>query len=230
MTMAWRSWTWLPWTTLTMFAFSVYAESTMPPHYPLPKSTTREATIFPLKSWRDNEQAQVMCHYPISGNYCFLPRVLFYVTIIASLVLRHRPWLYAGALAASLTYSGSAAIHIIVMAISYRTAGDLDVIALAPIFEVSSAIFIILLYCSSTLQNAGNPTKQARWQKEKLDRLRERLKEWDQRQMHQINATRMGETNANIVAKMELDEAHHRRTFERRLSYFTSVSGGRYTP
>ena len=46
------------------------------------------------------------CWWPISGGYGRLPRILFYVIILAALVLRDFQWLYAGALVGCLTYSG----------------------------------------------------------------------------------------------------------------------------
>ncbi|KAH6986844.1 hypothetical protein EDB80DRAFT_731047 [Ilyonectria destructans] len=214
--MARRNLTRLPWAIFAMFAVSINAESTMP-YRPLPKNTTREATSFILDPGQHMEHVQVLCHYAISGNYCLLPRALFYATIIAALVLRHHPWLYIGALAASLTYSGSAAIHAIILWCSNRAWGELDVIALAAILSVSCTVLVPLLNWSSTIRNAGNPAKQARRQKEKFDRLGERLAEWDRHQMHRINEKRMGEPNNKIVTKADLDEAHHRRTFERRL-------------
>lgn len=53
----------------------------------------------------------VNCAWPISGQYCILPRALFYVLIVFALVMRRYPWLVAGALASALTYSGTAALH-----------------------------------------------------------------------------------------------------------------------
>lgn len=45
------------------------------------------------------------------GAYGFLPRLLYYCTLVFSLFSRAHLWLVAGALATALTYSGGAAIH-----------------------------------------------------------------------------------------------------------------------
>ena len=76
----------------------------------------------------DDDAAFGVCVYPASvspilliygnhitkackGTYSFLNRLLYYCTLIFSLFSRAHLWLVAGALAAALTYSGSAAVH-----------------------------------------------------------------------------------------------------------------------
>ena len=59
----------------------------------------------------DDNAAFGVCVYPASGTYSFLNRLLYYCTLIFSLFSRAHLWLVAGALAAALTYSGSAAVH-----------------------------------------------------------------------------------------------------------------------
>jgi hypothetical protein len=80
---------------------------------------------------------------------------MFYVTILAALVLRHHQWLYAGALIASLTYSGSAAIQAILMAFVGQSGGDLDMIPIYTILGLSATLAIPLLNWSDTLRNIG---------------------------------------------------------------------------
>lgn len=51
------------------------------------------------------------CIYPISGQYGFLNRLLFYLLMIFALVARRRTWLAAAALGTAMTYAASAAVH-----------------------------------------------------------------------------------------------------------------------
>ncbi|KAL3427953.1 hypothetical protein PVAG01_01462 [Phlyctema vagabunda] len=103
------------------------------------------------------------CWYPVSGNYGRLPRILFYVTIAAAVVLRtHLPWLYIGALAASLTYSGSAAIHACLLVWRGPAWGELDIYALLAILSVSCITMVPLINWSSTIRTAGRPDLQSR--------------------------------------------------------------------
>lgn len=53
----------------------------------------------------------VTCEWPISGMYSRLNRVLYYVSLVFALVVRHHDWLVAGALATATTYSGAAAVQ-----------------------------------------------------------------------------------------------------------------------
>ncbi|KAI4250797.1 MAG: hypothetical protein LQ352_005241 [Teloschistes flavicans] len=54
---------------------------------------------------------RAFCTYPISGQYGFLNRFLFYILMIFALVVRKHRWLAAAALGTSMTYSASAAAH-----------------------------------------------------------------------------------------------------------------------
>lgn len=51
------------------------------------------------------------CAYPISGQYGFLPRLLYYVLLLFSFILRKHEWLSGGALAGAMAYSFSACVH-----------------------------------------------------------------------------------------------------------------------
>lgn len=51
------------------------------------------------------------CAYAISGQYGFLPRLLYYLLLTISLLLRNHDWLSAGALTGAMTYSASACVH-----------------------------------------------------------------------------------------------------------------------
>lgn len=54
---------------------------------------------------------ELACAYAISGQYGFLPRLLYYFLLMVSLFLRKHNWLSAGALAGAMTYSASACVH-----------------------------------------------------------------------------------------------------------------------
>ena len=51
------------------------------------------------------------CVYPISGQYGFLNRLLFYILMIFALIARKHDWLAAAALGTAMTYAASAAVH-----------------------------------------------------------------------------------------------------------------------
>ncbi|PGH04209.1 hypothetical protein AJ80_08554 [Polytolypa hystricis UAMH7299] len=163
------------------------------------QNVTRETSAM-IISLTDETSPRLLCRYPISGNYCTLPRALFYATIIAALVLRHHTWLFIGALAASLTYSGAAAIHVCLVIWSGRAWGELDIAAITAILSVSCIVTVPLLNWSSTIRNAGRPLQEDRRQREKVERL---LRQLEQRA-------------SQTVAKTTQEEWHHRETFERR--------------
>ena len=52
-----------------------------------------------------------LCVYPISGQYGFLNRLLFYVLMIFAFIVRKHDWLAAAALGTAMTYAASAAVH-----------------------------------------------------------------------------------------------------------------------
>ncbi|MCJ1461880.1 hypothetical protein MMC07_000479 [Pseudocyphellaria aurata] len=55
------------------------------------------------------------CSFPISGYYAKTPRYICYLLLVFTVVVRHHKWLVAGAAASVLTYSGVAAIHLIIL-------------------------------------------------------------------------------------------------------------------
>ena len=140
---------------------------------------------------------ELTCH---QGNYCTLPRVLFYLTITAALLLRHYPWLHVGALAASLTYSGTAAIHASLIIWSGHAEGELDVIPLIAILSASCFVMVPLLTWSSTIRHAGKPKEEKRHQNEKYKRLLERLANHE----------------SPRLPGMEIEDSVKQETFERR--------------
>ncbi|CZR67499.1 uncharacterized protein PAC_17398 [Phialocephala subalpina] len=74
----------------------------------------------------------VNCAWSISGQYGTLPRCLYYALPLFAVLARGTPWLVAGALASTLKYSGTAAIHAMGIA-GYKPeqiSGEEDAIAL----------------------------------------------------------------------------------------------------
>lgn len=68
----------------------------------------------------------------------------------------HFEWLIAGALAAALTYSGTAAIHAFLLIWVGPSHGDLDILPLCAILSTSCLIAMPLINWSSTLRNLGS--------------------------------------------------------------------------
>ncbi|KAL8649668.1 MAG: hypothetical protein Q9226_005480 [Calogaya cf. arnoldii] len=99
----------------------------------------------------------MVCVYPISSQYALLPRLLFYFLTVFGVIYRHQEWLVAGALASALTYSGSAAVHAVLLAgFRQENALDLDVIPCNAVLAMSVLIAVPLLHYSKTwrLNNA----------------------------------------------------------------------------
>ena len=58
-----------------------------------------------------------VCVYPISGQYGFLNRLLFYLLVLFALIARKRTWLAAAALGTAMTYAASSAVHAIALVV-----------------------------------------------------------------------------------------------------------------
>ncbi|KAI9818660.1 MAG: hypothetical protein M1826_001341 [Phylliscum demangeonii] len=67
-------------------------------------------------------EVPITCVFPISGQYNFLPRILYYVLLVLCLVLRKQLWIVSGAMAIVLTYGASAAVHSIALFARFRLA------------------------------------------------------------------------------------------------------------
>ena len=57
----------------------------------------------------------ISCTYPISGQYGFLNRLLFYLLLLFALIVRHHSWLAAAALGTAMAYAASAAVHAVAL-------------------------------------------------------------------------------------------------------------------
>ncbi|MCJ1387358.1 hypothetical protein MMC18_000201 [Xylographa bjoerkii] len=102
-----------------------------------------------------SSEFNALCWYPLSGNYGRLPRILFYLTLLFALLARTHQWLIAGALAAALTYSGSAAIHACLLIWRGPADGETDYWALLAIMSTSCILTVPLINWSSTLRTLG---------------------------------------------------------------------------
>ncbi|KAI9802790.1 MAG: hypothetical protein M1833_001389 [Piccolia ochrophora] len=106
-------------------------------------------------TWSDGYlDTNYICVYPTHGQYALLQRVLFYALLVFALLARNHEWLVAAALAASMTFAGTAAIHAIAFAIVRPDNGslDTDLRPLIVILSSSSLIATPLLNWSSTLR------------------------------------------------------------------------------
>lgn len=90
----------------------------------------------------------VSCVYPMSGQYRFLPRLLFYVSLIFAFTMRRSGWFTSIVLGLAMSYSATAFIHIIVI---YATLGrsppifDLDVLGINLLAAVGVSMHPALL-------------------------------------------------------------------------------------
>jgi hypothetical protein len=85
----------------------------------------------------------VVCLYPISGHYGPTQRFLYYGLLLFAFFARRQVWLISGAVAAALTYSGTAAIHSIILAATCH-ASLLDLDCLGAWAVLSAACLIML--------------------------------------------------------------------------------------
>lgn len=75
--------------------------------------------------------------------------------MLFALFARRHQWLIIGALAASMTYAGTAAIHACVMVWGNSGLGNNDIYAVLGILLFSSAMIIPLLTWSTTVKDLG---------------------------------------------------------------------------
>ena len=109
------------------------------------------------------------CVYAISGQYGFLPRLLYYVLLIFCLLLRRHLWLSTAALGAAMTYAATASVHALALLqrFKYETPsfmnldwislppdklGDLDLQAIFPILVAGSIMLTPILSFSTTVR------------------------------------------------------------------------------
>ena len=73
-----------------------------------------------LPSHTASEPVQVVCAFPVSGQYGPGSRVLYYTLVAACVLARRQPWIRDACLAAALLFPAVAAIHGIVLAALHK--------------------------------------------------------------------------------------------------------------
>jgi hypothetical protein len=99
--------------------------------------------------------AAMTCVYAVSGQYGLLPRVLYYALLIFTVFTHRYIWLVAGAAASAMTFSGSAAIHAIILVALPRSSAaaiDLDVFGTYAASATGLIFIIPIMTFSKTLQ------------------------------------------------------------------------------
>ena len=111
-----------------------------------------------------------LCIYPISGQYGFLPRLLYYVLLVFSLILREHYWLSTAALGTAMTYAATASVHAFALLLRYRyrapawdnldwiylradQLGDIDLQGIFPILVAGSIMLTPILNFSTTVRH-----------------------------------------------------------------------------
>lgn len=109
------------------------------------------------------------CIYAISGQYGFLPRLIYYLLLIFSLILRKHFWLSTAALGTAMTYAATASVHAFALLLRYKyhtpnltnldwiylppkELGDIDLQAIFPILVAGSIMLTPILNFSTTVR------------------------------------------------------------------------------
>jgi hypothetical protein len=117
------------------------------------------------------------CTYPLSGQYDHLPRILFYVSLVVSVLFRRFPVIATAALGSVMTYSTVAAIHLFVLfgffefgepsentsqerfglrgwdSNTAATGGDIDVWGIMPVISASAVMLTPIMAWSNTFRS-----------------------------------------------------------------------------
>ncbi|KAF4629371.1 hypothetical protein G7Y89_g8776 [Cudoniella acicularis] len=116
----------------------------------------------------------IRCVYPLSGQYDTLSRILFYVLMVFSLVFRRHVWISVAALGTAMTYSATAAIHLLALVTNFQWGseggglsrfnetgwnsetskpfGDVDFFGIFPILTASGIMLTPILMWSTTVR------------------------------------------------------------------------------
>lgn len=100
------------------------------------------------------DQERINCVYPLSGQYGFLSRLLYYLSLVLAILGRYKEWLVLGALASALAYGGSAAIHIMALATSKKPVYDLDILGCYAILSTGVMAYSALVHWSTTVRHS----------------------------------------------------------------------------
>ncbi|OJD13126.1 hypothetical protein AJ78_06387 [Emergomyces pasteurianus Ep9510] len=101
-----------------------------------------------------NASNTVMCVFPISGQYGFLPRLLYYASLTFAILGRYQRWLVIGALASALSYAGSTAIHAMALVSSRKPVFDLDILAACAVLSTGCMAFVSLVHWSRAMRQS----------------------------------------------------------------------------
>jgi hypothetical protein len=117
-------------------------------------------------------RVDILCSYPLSGQYDRLQRFLFYGTLIVALLFRRNGLIATAAIGVAMTYSALAAVHLFVLLTWYRFKsyswpfladssentnssvqyGDVDYYGIFPIITATVVMLTPILTWSSTIR------------------------------------------------------------------------------
>ncbi|GAW14138.1 hypothetical protein ANO14919_035320 [Xylariales sp. No.14919] len=97
---------------------------------------------------------QVVCAWPVSGQYGFGTRILYYILVATCVIARRTEWLRNACLAAALLLPAVAAVHAVVLAaVHVNTAVDMDIYGAFQICSIGILAAPITVYNSKTYFN-----------------------------------------------------------------------------
>jgi hypothetical protein len=117
-----------------------------------------------------NYHIGVYCMYPLSGQYDMLPRGLFYLLLIFSLIFRRHNWLATAALGTAMTYAAVSAVHMLALVTNFdfgtpqsdlpkgwninssKGYGDVDVFGIYPILSAAAIMLTPILNWSVSVR------------------------------------------------------------------------------
>ena len=145
---------------------------------------TNDATTLPLFLAQvildtDNYSIGVWCINPLSGQYDVLPRALFYLLIVFSLLFRRHNWLATAALGTAMTYAATSAVHMFALLTQFdwkypadafqgnlKTSaefGDVDVYGIFPILSAAAIMLTPILNWSAQVRGNEAQTVVVIW-------------------------------------------------------------------
>ncbi len=149
---------------LTLFSDNIAAIT-------FPVNDTSIQWAFPLAQsvfQPSNFRVGVWCSYPLSGQYDVLPRGLFYLLLIFSLLFRRHNWLATAALGTAMTYAATSAVHLLALVtnfdfgtpddpmgwneISSKAYGDVDLYGIYPILSAAAIMLTPILNWSVSVR------------------------------------------------------------------------------
>jgi hypothetical protein len=109
----------------------------------------------PMHPSDDISKDLISCVYPISGTYGLLPRCFFYISLLFALLLRRNEWLVVGCLLSVMTFSGTGAIHAMILTGDGQDPSvvDLDYRVLLVLLSACILSFPPLIEWTRTLRN-----------------------------------------------------------------------------